>query len=419
MHAALVPHMGGLPTIARAPTSCEWRPARSSYPRLTFRVPRPSPVPEPFKNFISPALVEGAARHLARAWPDFDARRFTTLALRGLDALELKARAMQVAAALEATLPDDFATAAGVLEAALAPAEGGDNMAGLALGDEGLRGWILWSVGEFVARRGLATPERALQALHAVTQRFTAEFAIRPLIIAHPALAFDTLARWTRDPSPHVRRLVSEGSRPRLPWGVQLKALMADPSPTLPLLRALQDDDSEYVRRSVANHLNDIAKDHPDLVAQWLEEHLVGASAERRALLRHASRTLVKRGDARVLEAWGLGRRFKGTASLTIAPRRIAVGARVTLTLVLRSTARSAQQLVIDYAVHHVKHDGRTSPKVFKGWSVELPAGGALRLVKQHSMKVVTTRRYYPGRHAVDVNINGVTCATAHFTLAP
>jgi 3-methyladenine DNA glycosylase AlkC len=376
-------------------------------------------VAEPFKNLITPALVEGAARHLARAWPDFDARRFTALAVHRLDALELKARAMQVADALEATLPNEFAAAADVLEGALAPAEGGDNMAGLALGDEGLRGWILWSAGEFVARRGLATPERALQALHAFTQRFTAEFAIRPIIIAHPALAFETLARWTRDPSAHVRRLVSEGSRPRLPWGVQLKALIADPSPTLPLLRALQDDDSEYVRRSVANHLNDIAKDHPGIVAQWLEEHLESGSAERRALLRHASRTLVKRGDARVLAAWGLGRPFKGTASLSIAPRRIAVGEHVTLTLTLHSTARTAQKLVIDYAVHHVKGDGRTSPKVFKGWSVELPAGGELRLVKRHSMKVVTTRRYYPGRHAIDININGVGCASAHFTLSP
>jgi hypothetical protein len=135
--------------------------------------------------------------------------------------------------------------------------------------------------------------------------------------------------------------------------------------------------------------------------------------------LRHASRTLVKRGDARVLAAWGLGRPFKGTASLSITPRRIAVGEHVTLTLTLHSTARTAQKLVIDYAVHHVKGDGRTSPKVFKGWSVELPAGGELRLVKRHSMKVVTTRRYYPGRHAIDININGVGCASAHFTLSP
>lgn len=376
-----------------------------------------SPLAEPFKNLVNPALVRAAAQHLERAWPAFDTKRFTTLAVRGLEALELKARAMQVADALEATLPNDFGAAADILEAALAPAEDGDNMAGLRLADDGLKGWILWSAGEFVARRGVASPARALQALHAITQRFTAEFAIRPIIVAHPELSFATLTRWTTDPSAHVRRLVSEGSRPRLPWGLQLKSLIADPSPTLPLLRALQDDPSEYVRRSVANHLNDIAKDHPAVVAEWLEEHLDGASDARRALLRHASRTLIKKGDRRVLSAWGLGAAFKGEASLTIAPRRVQVGESFTMTLTLHSTARTAQQLVIDYAVHHQKSDGRTSPKVFKGWRVTLPAGGELQLTKRHSMKLITTRRYYPGKHAVDVNINGAPCAHGHFTL--
>src|SRR5690606_37257126 len=127
------------------------------------------------------------------------------------------------------------------------------------------------------------------------------------------------------DASPHVRRLASEGSRPRLPWGLQLKRLIADPSPTLPLLEALLDDPSEYVRRSVANHLNDIAKDHPALVVEWVVRHLPGVSAERRALLKHASRTLIKKGDARMLKAWGLGRRYAGTTALSITPKKLRV----------------------------------------------------------------------------------------------
>ena len=166
-------------------------------------------------------------------------------------------------------------------------------------------------------------PERALAALHALTQRFTAEFAIRPFIVHHPALVFATLQRWTTDPSPHVRRLVSEGSRPRLPWGLRLQALVHDPSPTLPLLAALQDDQSDYVRRSVANHLNDIAKDHPDLVVHWLEQHLPGATPQRRALLRHASRTLDQAGPRRALAAWGLGRPGAARHVLDVAPRRM------------------------------------------------------------------------------------------------
>ena len=372
---------------------------------------------EPFKNLIGREGVELVARHLRRAWPAFDERAFVTRAAEGLEALELKARAMQVADALEATLPPDFAHAADVIEAALAPVARGAGALQAADPAQGLAGWVLWSVGEFVARRGQDDPVRALETLRQLTQRFSAEFAIRPFIVRHPELAFATLAHWTGDPSAAVRRLVSEGSRPRLPWGLRLGALVADPSPTLPLLRALQDDPSEDVRRSVANHLNDIAKDHPALVAAWIDEHLPGASAERRALLRHASRTLIKRGDARVLAQWGHGERLRGTARLALRPARVALGGEVTLKLDLSSRGAQAQKLEIDYVVHHVRADGGTSPKVFKGWRVELPARGTLTLVKRHALRPVTTRRYFGGRHRVQVQVNGEAVAEAAFTL--
>ena len=372
---------------------------------------------EPFKNLINAELVRLAAVHLKRTTPKFDARHFEELASIGLDALEMKARAMHICAALEATLPRDFATAAQALTAALAPTEADEQTAPLQGLKSGLRGWILWPVGEYIARHGQQDPHVALQALHALTQRFTAEFAIRPFIVQHPALVFSTLQRWVLDDSPHVRRLVSEGSRPRLPWGLQLKSLIADPSPTLPLLLALQDDPSEYVRRSVANHLNDIAKDHPQRVVQWLREHLPEAPAPRRALLRHASRTLIKAGDAQVLKAWGLGGTFKGSATLTVAPAGVDLGGEVTITLQLQSSAKRAQLLAIDYVVHHVKAHGGTSPKVFKGWQIELQPGAEVTLKKRHSMRLITTRRYHAGRHGIAVQINGRVVAEGSFVL--
>jgi len=375
---------------------------------------------EPFKTFLNAPLVHAASQHLVRAWPAFDAPRFVALATRGLDDLELKARALQIADALSATLPEDFSHAADVLESALGPAEAGERMADLQVTDAGLAGWVLWSAGEFVAQRGLEHPERSLRALHAITQRFTAEFAIRPFLMVHEALTLRTLAEWVHDPSAHVRRLVSEGSRPRLPWGVQLKAFMADPSPTLPLLRALQDDPSAYVRRSVANHLNDIAKDHPAIVADWVETYLPTASPARRALLRHASRTLIKRGDARVLQAWGIGDRFAGALSLTLSADRVRVGETVVLTVHLQAPADGGtQSLVIDYAVHHVKADGRSSPTVFKGWRCALAPGTSRTLQKRHSMRAVTTRRYHAGQHRVAVQVNGEPVAEAAFFLEP
>jgi 3-methyladenine DNA glycosylase AlkC len=378
---------------------------------------------EPFKNLINNELITQTGAHLKRVWPAFDQKRFVREASHGLDALEMKARAMQIASALEATLPEDFERAVGLLEAAMAPpfnehnATGEFELAPMKIGPQGLAGWVVWSTGEFVVRRGMQAPERALQALHHFTQRFTTEYAIRPFIAQHPELVFKTLQRWLADPSMHVRRLVSEGSRPRLPWGLQLKALVADPSPTLPLLRVLQDDRSEYVRRSVANHLNDIAKDHPTLVARWLEEHLPGASKERQALLKHASRTLVKAGDARVLKAWGVGKALHGSASLTLDKKRVCVGETLGMTVQLQSSSRTAQKIVLDYVVHHVKADGSTRPKVFKGWNLTLPPGQALELNKQHSLKEITTRRYHAGQHRIELMANGAAVAEAPFVL--
>lgn len=373
-------------------------------------------MPEPFKNLIHRGTVEALAHHLGRTAPGFDAARFTALA-DGFEALEFKGRARHLAAALMQTLPEDFDAAAAAIEAALGPAGDGHDGAVVPTGDAGLGGWAVWPLAEVVAARGLDHPQRALLTLHALTQRFTAEWAIRPFIERHPALVLATLARWTTDPSAHVRRLVSEGSRPRLPWGLQLKALIADPAPTLPLLAALQDDPSPYVRRSVANHLNDIAKDHPGVVARWLAEHLPGASAERRALLRHASRTLIKRGDAAVLKAWGLGKPLKGEATLLVTPRRVRVGESFTLEVTLRSDASRAQSLVVDYAVHHVKASGTTSAKVFKGWSPTLAPRATLALAKRHSMRPITTRTYHAGRHEVDLRVNGQVVAQAFFDL--
>ena len=372
---------------------------------------------EPLKNLINRTTVRDASRHLQRVWPDFDAHRFETLALAGLETLEFKARARHIAAALAATLPQEFAAAAPIIETALGPPAMDDDLGALRTGDAGLAGWAVWPFAEFVARHGLGDPARALQTLRELTQRFTSEWAVRPFIERHPALAFEVLSAWTRDPNPHVRRLASEGSRPRLPWGLQLKALIEDPTPTLPLLAALQDDPSAYVRRSVANHLNDIARDHPELLARWLEQHLPGASPERRALLRHASRTLVKRGDARVLKAWGLGRRLEGSAQLSLSRRRIVLGERLEISVRLQSASARAQKLVIDYAVHHVKASGAATAKVFKGWTVDLAARGSLDLRKQHPLRPITTRTYHAGRHEVDLRVNGEIVARAFFDL--
>jgi 3-methyladenine DNA glycosylase AlkC len=377
---------------------------------------------EAFKNLINADTAAHAAQQLARVSPGFDKKTFVAVATTDLENLAFKARAMLWADALEACLPTDFDAAAGMIEASLVPALALDDKGepiGLAnaFDAEGLSGWALWGTGEFVARRGLQDVPRALQCLHAITQRFTAEFAIRPFIDRYPEQVYPVLAQWAQDPSAHVRRLVSEGARPRLPWGLRLQALVSDPSPSWPLLHALQDDTSAYVRRSVANHLNDIAKDHPDQVAQWVAHHLSGASAQRRSLLKHASRSLIKQGHPSTLTAWGLGAGFQGELHFTTSSEHASVGDSLALKATVRSTSDQAQQLVIDYAVHHVRNNGSTSPKVFKGWSLVLAPGEQRLLEKQHSLRPVSTRQLYPGHHRIGLHINGQEMASAGFQL--
>jgi len=372
---------------------------------------------EAFKDWINPRLLRTMARHLSVVHAEFPRARFVEIACAGLSDLELKARVVHVADALAQSLPRAFGEAATVLERSLAPERSDADLSKLVPCDQGLAGWAVWPMTEFIARHGLAQPKRALQALHALTKRNTAEYAVRPFVIEHRALTMATFQRWSRDRSPHVRRLVSEGLRPRLPWGIQLKHLIDDPSPALPLLARLQDDDSEYVRRSVANHLNDIAKDHPVCVAEWLEQYLPGASKERRKMLRHASRTLIKRGDRRVLKAWGLAKALRGAATLAIQPTKIVVGESVTLCAELHSNTRQPQQLMVDYVVHHVKKGGVISKKTWKGWQFVLQPGEQRSLRKRHSLRAVTTRRDYPGRHQIDLVVNGKVVASSAFDL--
>lgn len=374
-----------------------------------------------FKLLINADTATHAARHLKRVWSGFDDTAFLAVALPGLDGLEFKARALRLADALQATLPDDLDRAFGLIESALAAPLPLDDKGepvgiGASLSPQGLAGWVVWSLGEFVSRRSLEDPARALACLHALTQRFTAEFAIRRLLHERPQACWPTLQRWAQDPSAHVRRLASEGSRPRLPWGLRLQALVQDPSPTEPLLRALQDDSSAYVRRSVANHLNDIAKDHPERVTAWVREHLPSADARRQALLRHASRTLIKQGHVPTLQAWGLSPGLQGLATLALSTDAVRVGESVGLRVNLHSHGPQAQALEVDYAV---VPDGGRGGKTFKGWRLSLaPAEVAVR-EKQHPMREVSTRRLYPGPHRVDLLVNGAVLASATFTLTP
>ena len=361
---------------------------------------------EPLKNLLHPGLVKDMAGHFSRHAPDFDAARFTRLATDGMETLELMQRAERIKDALAETLPADYAAAADILRKAL-PADG----------KPGLANWALLPVNQFVSQHGLGHFDLSLALLKALTPHFTAEFGIRRFIHAEQDRALAEISGWTTDANHHVRRLASEGTRPRLPWAMRLPALVKNPEPILPILVALLDDPEDYVRRSVANSLNDIAKDHPALVAEFVAHQIADASAERRQLLRHASRTLLKKGDAKALANFGFAAAKGIGATLSVETPVVAFGGTLAFALIVTNGDKAPQRLMIDYAIHHVKANGTLAPKVFKWKQLDLPAGGGQAIGKEHAIRAITTRRYYPGMHRIEILINGTVSATADFDL--
>ena len=370
-------------------------------------------MPEPFKNFFNPDMIAQMGGHLGQSG-DFDAGKFVKLATDGLEPLELKERSVHIREALRQTLPDDLEQAVKIMTAALHPEKARQDNS---MDAGGIAGWAIMPMADYMATYGLSDPARSLGTLREMTMRFTAEFAVRPFFVEAPEVTLAKFKEWAGDANFHVRRLASEGSRPRLPWGMRLQQFVDDPRPILPLLEMLKDDPEEYVRRSVANSLNDIAKDHPALVAEIAKDWLKDASDERVWVVKHACRTLVKDGHAPTLKALGYGPPQLQLERLDIATPDVVLGGALEFTAELTSTARSSQPLIIDYAIHHRKANGSTSPKVFKLKIAELAAGKSLKIKKKHGIKPITTRKYYAGTHHLELLVNGQSFGRADFEL--
>ncbi len=358
-----------------------------------------------FKDQIGEATVRRLADAIAAVDPAFDAAAFVADATSGIEPLELKARIAHVAAALGRNLAGPFPRAAGVLCSAATAA--------------GLDGWAAWPLPAWVEHIGLDEPEAALDALACLTRFASSEFAIRPFIERYPDATFRRLHEWAGSDDVHLRRLVSEGTRPRLPWGRRLAELQRDPLPVLPLLDRLRDDPEEYVRRSVANHLNDIAKDHPALAVEIARRWLDEGGEHAGWVARHALRTLVKAGNPAALTLLGADPTVAVEASpLEIEEAVVPMGGVLRFAVVLRNPSPEPVNLVIDYAVHHRTANGSLSPKVFKHSTRTLGPGESIVVGRAHSFRPITTRRYYPGGHRIDVRVNGRVVGEAEFRLA-
>jgi len=344
----------------------------------------------------------------AATHPSFDASGFEAQVMSRLLDLELKERMAWIAECLQQAVPGDLPDIAPVLLRALPPPLDPSKS------DDDFGDFIFAPLGDWVVTVGLDHPDLALDVLEEITQRFSMEWAIRPFLNRYPDQVLARMEQWCGHDSYHVRRLVSEGTRPRLPWGQAVGLDLTDP---LPLLNRLHSDPTRYVTRSVANHLNDITKKNPDLVLDrlrdWAQSGLQHQD-ELRWMTSHTLRGLVKAGHPAAMKMLGFDPEAEVATTVQVLGE-----ARIGEALDFEVTLNGAgdQPVLVDYIIHFQRPGGKTSSKVHKLKQASL-RNGALSLSKKHKLKGnATTFKLVPGAHRLEIQVNGVVRAAVDFEL--
>lgn len=358
-------------------------------------------------ELIDRNAVASLCARLRRAAPDLDFSPVEA-AIDGLDPLNLRARSDLIADALVEALPDDYLDVATIFRAAL------DSPV--------FNGWMLWPVGETVARTALASGtdddfDDGLALLAELTPRFTGEFAIRPFLVADWPRARTLIQRWTASEDEHVRRLASEGTRPLLPWATRVAPITADPGSTVAIIDELYRDSSETVRRSAANHLNDLSRLDPELAATVAKGWLADSDDNTARTVRHAMRTLVKKAHPVALDLMGFP-----PATITVSPLKlggevIRMPADLVFSADITNAGTEQSRLAIDFVIHYVKNNGKHAEKVFKLGIKDVAAGETVSLRKTHRFEQRTTRVHYPGTHLLELQVNGERHGRAEFAV--
>ena len=354
------------------------------------------------KEIFNAERLRHIADEMSAVYPAFKSKAFLKHANEGLAELSVMQRMARVSESLHAVLPLDYADSLDVLRE-LAPRLNS--------------GFVSMCLPHYVASYGGHAFDTSMEALKYFTTFGSSEFAIRFFLRSDLERSLERMHDWTQDQNHHVRRLASEGSRPRLPWSFRLEAVQADPRLAAGILDRLKADDSLYVRKSVANHLNDVTKVHPD----WVLDTIEGWSLENKHtawIAKHALRSLIKQGDIRALTVIGAGAKAEvELLDVKVEPAVVRLGETITLSFTVKSTVAHEQRLVIDYAIDYVKANGGVSEKVFKLKTLQLPGSGSTVVERKQVIRDFTTRKHYIGRHGVRVMVNGQVLANAGFDI--
>lgn len=321
--------------------------------------------------------------------------------------LELKARMRQITVNMGKYLPSDYAQALSIINQVIANFP------------EGLNGNALIFIPDFIEVYGLdeCNWDLSIAAMESYTQYSTAEFAVRPFIMNNEERMMAQMAIWTRHDNEHVRRLASEGCRPALPWGKALVNFKKDPSRVLEILENLKADQSLYVRKSVANNLNDISKTHPDLITK-IARDWYGKNEHTDWIVKHGCRTLLKKGDKNVLGIFGLADAdCVDVDDFTLGASSISMGEGIKFLFSISAT--DTTKIRLEYEIDYVRPNGKHSRKIFQISEILLKANQKKTYTKTHPFRDLSSRKHYPGTHSVKLIVNGTERGKLDFELLP
>lgn len=355
---------------------------------------------EPLKNLYSKQLIESIARDISEVHEAFSEKKFIKTVFESpWKTLELKQRMRKVSQTLGVFLPSNFKSAIEILRTV------SDNYSGLE--------HMLFA--DFVEIYGIADTTTSFNALEHFTKNSSAEFAIRPFIIKYPEESMKIMTRWSASDDEHVRRLASEGCRPRLPWAMALPQFKQDPQPVLAIILNMLDDHSLYVRRSVANNLNDISKDNPETVINIAQQHY-GQSERVNWVLKHACRGLLKQGKPQVMKLFGFSKPDHVEVHALNLSKKVSFGGLLEFDFELSTNQCGLGKLRLEFVIDFVKATGNKAPKIFK-----ISEGNyqeqTRKISKNFSFKPISTRKYYPGTHKLTIVVNGQKTVEQEFEL--
>ncbi len=355
-----------------------------------------------FKDWYNLELIEDLAERFDAAFAKFPRRRFVELASEGLEDLEMMDRVRLIASAMEATFPKPTSVALGGLQECMGLAldQTGDDAAPVT------SGYALWPFGEFIGKIGLDDWQASWSAMDQLTQRLTSEFAVRPFLAADLARCLELFRKRLDHPSHHVRRWISEGTRTRLPWAKAVPELRRAVRERLELLEYLKDDPSLYVRRSVANHLQDILKDDLELGLEVVERWFQSPDPGVAWVVRHACRGLLKAGHPGVLALYGWDRSV-GLEEFRVEPQQVLLGQKVWMQARFEAKNPEPCAVRLDYSLEGPTPSGRRFRKVFRWTELILKSEDIVELEKFHSMVERSTRKLPEGDYQFRLLVNG------------